>query len=191
MSILSEILDYNKMFVDEKKYESLITTKFPDKKLVILTCMDTRLVELVTRAMNMKNGDVKIVRNAGAVVNHPFGSIMRSLLVAVYELQADEILVIGHHDCGMSSLESGSIMSKMTNRGISKDTFDTLQYAGIDLEGWLAGFSSVEESVVHSVEMIRNHPLLTSTVPVHGLVIDPGTGKLDTVVNGYNVQAKE
>jgi carbonic anhydrase len=33
--------------------------------------------------------------------------------------------------------------------------------------------------------MIRNHPLLPHNLPVHGLVMDPETGKLDLVVDGY------
>ncbi|MBM7587920.1 carbonic anhydrase [Bacillus pakistanensis] len=185
MTLLQEILSYNEEFVAEKKYEPFITTKFPDKRLVILTCMDTRLVELLTKAINMKNGDVKIVRNAGAVVAHPFGSIMRSLLVAVYELQADEILVIGHHDCGMAGINSEKVFSSMKERGITQETIDTVSYAGINLDEWLQGFSSVEESVSHSVDMIKNHPLLVRSVPVHGLVIEPSTGKLDLVVDGY------
>ncbi len=185
MTLLTNLLEYNQHFVEEKSYEEYKTTKFPDKRLVILTCMDTRLVELLPKSMNMKNGDVKIVKNAGAVVMHPFGSIMRSLLVAVYELQADEVLVIGHHDCGMSALNSHQIMDKMKERGIPEETFNTVNYSGIDLHEWLKGFSSVQESVSHSVEMIKNHPLMDRKIPVHGLVISPETGKLDLVVEGY------
>jgi carbonic anhydrase len=33
--------------------------------------------------------------------------------------------------------------------------------------------------------VIKNHPLLPKDIPVHGLVIDPKTGKLDLIVNGY------
>lgn len=185
MSLLKEILDYNKIFIKEKLYEAYTTTKFPNKKLVILTCMDTRLIELVHKAMNMKNGDVKIVKNAGAVVTHPFGSIMRSLLIAVYELKADEVLVIGHHDCGMSVMDSDRMLEKLTERGISKETLQTIKHSGIDLTQWLEGFDSVEDSVTHSVQMIKNHPLMINDIPVHGLVIHPVTGKLDLVVNGY------
>ncbi|WP_201714885.1 beta-class carbonic anhydrase [Rossellomorea arthrocnemi] len=185
MTLLANILDYNQQFVEEQSYEEYRTTKFPDKRLVILTCMDTRLVELLPKSMNMKNGDVKVVKNAGAVVSHPFGSIMRSLLVAVYELQADEVLVIGHHDCGMSAINSHQILDKMKDRGISEDTLDTVNYSGIDLHDWLKGFDSVQESVAHSVEMIKNHPLMDKKIPVHGLVISPETGKLDLVVEGY------
>lgn len=188
MNLLTDILDFNKTFTEERMYEAYTTTKFPDKKLVILTCMDTRLVELLHKAMNMKNGDVKVVKNAGAILTHPFGSIMRSLLIAVYELKADEVYVIGHHDCGMSAIESGQVLEKMQERGISEETLNIINNSGIDLDEWLTGFDSVEESVEHSVNMIRNHPLMANEVPVHGLVIDPKTGKLDLVVNGYETK---
>lgn len=102
MKSLEEILQYNEKFVEEKRYEEYETGKFPNKKMVIISCMDTRLVELLPKAMNMRNGDVKIIKVAGAVISHPFGSIMRSILVAVYELGADEVCVVGHHDCGMA-----------------------------------------------------------------------------------------
>jgi len=106
MTTISKILEYNKDFVDQNRYEEFKTTKFPDKKLVILTCMDTRLLELLPKAMGLGNGDAKIIKNAGAIISHPFGSIMRSILVAIYELKAEEVCVIGHHGCGMVGLRS-------------------------------------------------------------------------------------
>lgn len=184
MTMLNEILDFNKNFVEEKKYEQFITTKFPDKKMVILTCMDTRLFELLPKSMNLKNGDVKIVKSAGAVINHPFGGIMRSLIVAIYELNADEVYIIGHYDCGMSAIEPQKILEKMKARGITEETIDMMRYSGVNLDEWLRGFDDVTESVRHSVNMVRNHPLMDAKVPVHGLAIDPTTGKLDLVVDG-------
>lgn len=185
MKLLDEILEFNQEFVSEKKYEQYITTKFPNKRLVILTCMDTRLLELLPKALNIANGDVKIVKDAGALVMHPFGSVMRSILVAVYQLQAEEVLVIGHYDCGMSGMKAEPIIEKMKIRGIKEETIDTLTYSGIKVNEWLQGFDNVTESVSHSVDVIENHPLIPKDVPVHGLVIDPRTGKLDLVVNGY------
>jgi carbonic anhydrase len=190
MNLLEEVLNFNEKFVEEKKYVEYQTGKLPNKKMVILTCMDTRLVELLPRALNVKNGDIKLVKNAGALVSHPFGSIMRSILVACYQLQADEVMVIGHHDCGMGSLKADDMIANMKSRGVKEETLETLEYSGINVNKWLSGFNSVEESVAHSVEVINNHPLLPDNLPVHGLVIDPHTGKLDLVVNGYEVVNK-
>ena len=67
----------------EKRYERFITDKYPNKRIAIVTCMDTRLVELLPAALGFRNGDVKIIKNAGGVVTNPFGSVIRSLLVAI------------------------------------------------------------------------------------------------------------
>ncbi|MCT8137252.1 carbonic anhydrase [Anaerobacillus sp. CMMVII] len=185
MSLLDQILSFNEAFVSEKQYEPFMTTKFPNKKLVILTCMDTRLKQLLPRAINLQKGDAVIIKNAGAVISHPFGSIMRSIIVAIYELGAQEVLVIGHHNCGMARLEANSVLDKAKSRGINQETLEVLRYSGVNIDSWLKGFNEVEDSVKHSVEIVKNHPLLPNNVPVHGLIIDPETGKLEKVVNGY------
>lgn len=101
-------------------------------------------------------------------------------------LQAEEVCVIGHHECGMASLNASSILQKAKQRGVDDGCLELLQHSGIDLDTWMTGFDSVEDSVSHSVNMIRKHPLLSSDVPVHGLVIDPKTGRLDVVEDGYS-----
>ena len=185
MNKLQEILEYNRFFVENEEYEKYRTSKVPNKKLVILSCMDTRLTELLPKAMNLKNGDVKLIKNAGATIMHPFGSIMRSIIVAVYEFHADEVLVVGHHGCGMSNLNADETVKKAIDRGISTDVITTLCNAGIDIKKWLHGFNSVEESIKESVELIKNHPLIPKDIKIHGLIMDPETGELEVVINGY------
>jgi carbonic anhydrase len=183
-SLLHEVLDYNKQFVEDKKYIPFLTSKFPEKKFVIITCMDTRLIELLPASMDIKNGDVKIIKIAGAVVAHPFGSVMRSIIIAIYELNATEVFIVGHTDCGMGSVNPDAMKEKFKAEGIKDETIKTLEYYGLDLARWLQGFDDVNESVRNSVELIRNHPLLPK-IPVHGLVISPNTGRLDLVEDGY------
>lgn len=184
-SKLEEILAYNEQFVQNGEYEPFLTDRYPDKRMAILTCMDTRLIDLLPRAMNLKNGDAKIIRNAGAIVYQPFGNMMRSLMVSVYDLGADEVFVVGHHDCGMTGIDPEIVFNKMVERGVDPEMFTILRHAGIDLNRWLTGFDSVQEGVERSVTIIRNHPLLPPGMPVHGLIIDPLTGKLDVVSDGY------
>ena len=184
MSKIDEIIEYNKHFVEDKKYEEFVTTRYPNKKIVIVTCMDTRLVELLPKAMNLRNGDAKFIKNAGAIVTQPFGNIMRSILIAVYELQAEEVIIIGHHECGMASLNSEQTIQKMKERGISEDVINTLTHSGLSFSRWLKGFDSVKDSVIQSVQIVRNHPLLAKDVAVHGMIVDPKTGELEVVVDG-------
>ena len=87
--MIDQILEFNKSFVTSKAYEQYVTDKYPDKKLAVLSCMDTRLTELLPAALGLKNGDAKIIKNAGGLVISPFDSALRSLVVAIYELGVD------------------------------------------------------------------------------------------------------
>src|SRR5690606_30762204 len=142
-------------------------------------------IELLPKAMNFRNGDAKIIKNAGGIVTQPFGNIMRSILVSLYELKAAEVIVIGHHECGMTGLNPEAVLDHMRERGIREETLETLTGAGVNLKRCLTGFDKVRESVENGVSIVRNHPLLPPGTPVHAMIVHPVTGKLDLVADGY------
>jgi len=181
MDTVKEMLEFNKKFVEDEGYKEFEATVFPDKGVVIVTCMDSRLVELLPKALGIKNGEVKMVKNAGGVVADPFSTAMRSILVTVYEFDVKDVLIIGHEKCGMAVVDKGYVLDKMTEKGIKEETIDTIINSGIDIKGWLAGFDDLDESVRDSVKIVKNHPLLHKDVRVTGMVIDPETGKLRIV----------
>lgn len=176
--MLKDILDYNKEFVANKEYIKYKATKYPSKELAILTCMDTRLVELLPAATGIKNGDIKLLKNAGGIISHPFGSMMRSLMVAIYQLEVKAIWIVGHDDCGMEHLDTDIVIGKMKERGISEDTFRLLEACHIDYKNWLTGFDCVEEGVKKTMEVVVDHPLIPGDIEVEGLLIDSVTGEL-------------
>lgn len=176
--MIEEILRHNRQFVDEKGYERFLTSKYPDKKIAIVTCMDTRLVELLPAALGLRNGDVKIIKNAGGVITNPFDSTMRSLLIAVYELGVEEIMVIGHTECGVQGMNAAEMLHLMKERGVPESNISLMRHCGIDLDKWLHGFDEVTQSVAETVDLIRNHPLLTTDIRVAGYVIDSVTGEM-------------
>lgn len=176
--MIQKILEYNKAFVKEEAYKPYITSKYPDKKLAILTCMDARLTALLPAALGIKNGDAKIIKNAGGVTTHPYGSVVRSLLVAILELGVGEIMVIGHTDCGVQGMDAEEMLEKLISRGIPKEHIDIVRRSGIDLNTWLGGFSSSEESVRETVAALKEHPLMPRDVTIQGFVMDSTTGAL-------------
>ena len=179
--IIEEIIRHNKSFVANKEYEKYLTSKYPDKRLAILSCMDTRLTELLPAALGLKNGDAKIIKNAGGLVINPFDSAMRSLLVAIYELGVEEIMVIAHSNCGACHMNGSEMKSLMLERGIRQDVLDTLELCGINLDHWLEGFHDTEDSVRKTVQTIRRHPLVPQGINLHGYIIDSVTGELTEV----------
>ncbi|TCW37640.1 beta-class carbonic anhydrase [Laceyella sacchari] len=184
MSQLENILQHNREFVENKAYDPYKANRYPLKKLLVVTCMDTRLVELLPRALNLKNGDAKVLKTAGALICQPYGSIMRSVLVAVTKLEAQEIMVVGHHDCGMVGLTAETVLEELNERGITDADLTRLSEDGVDVGTWLRGYKDVETGVMESVKMIQNHPLLPKDVLVHGLVIHPETGELTLLHDG-------
>ena len=180
--MIDELLKFNREFVKSKGYERFITNKYPDKKIAILSCMDTRLTELLPAALGIKNGDVKMIINAGGGISHPFGSVIRSLLVAIFELGVEEIMVIAHSDCGACHMHSEEMLEKMKARGIPSEHIDMMRYCGIDFKSWLRGFDTLEGSVRETVAQVQKHPLIPKDITVRGFVIDSTTGELATVV---------
>ncbi len=176
--MIEEMLRYNRRFVEEKQYERFQTSKYPDKKVAILTCMDTRLVELLPAALGLRNGDVKIIKNAGGMIIDPFDSAVRSLLVSIVELGVEEIMVIGHTDCGVSGINADMMIRHLLQRGISQDHIDMMRYCGVNFEKWLHGFDNVEDSVKETVDFLVHHPLMPTDVVIKGYIINTETGEL-------------
>ena len=180
--MIDQIIEYNKSFVEQKLYERYLTDKYPDKKLAVLSCMDTRLTELLPAALGLKNGDAKIIKNAGGLVISAFDSAMRSLIVAIYELGVEEIMVVAHSHCGACHMSYDHFHHAMIARGVTDATLDTIRKCGIDLNHWLEGFKDTHESVRKTMETILTHPLVPKDIVVRGFIIDSKTGQLEEVV---------
>lgn len=179
--MIDEIIKYNREFVASEGYRKFATSKYPDKRIAIVTCMDTRLVELLPAALGIRNGDVKMIKNAGGTITNPFDSTMRSLLVAVYELGVNEIMVIGHTGCGVQGMNASEMLHIMRERGVSDEHITLMRHCGIDLDSWLHGFENTEDAVCETVDLIRNHPLMASDVKVGGYIMDSVTGALEVI----------
>ena len=179
--MIDEIIEFNKTFVASKGYEQYVTDKYPSKKLAVLSCMDTRLTELLPAALGLKNGDAKIIKNAGGLVISPFDSALRSLVVAVYELGVEEIMVVAHSNCGACHMSFDHFHHEMNQRGVTDETLDTIRRCGIDLDQWLEGFKDTPESVRKTVETIKTHPLMPRDITVRGFIIDSVTGALEEI----------
>lgn len=176
--MIQEILNHNARFVENKEYERFITDKYPNKQIAIVTCMDTRLVELLPAALGLRNGDVKIIKNAGGTITNPFDSTVRSLLVAIYELGVKEVMIIGHTGCGVQGMDSAEMQHLMKERGIPEENIKLMKHCGIDLDSWLHGFDSTEDAVLETVDLVKNHPLVPDDIVVKGYIMDSVTGKL-------------
>ena len=172
--IIKELKAANEAFLQKSAKEGLaVVDKYPKRNLVILTCMDTRLVNFLEPALGLERGDAKIIKVAGNTVSDGFDSVLGSLLVAVYELKAHTVLVVGHEGCGMLATTGESLCAKMAEAGIDETAIKELRPY---IETWADSIKCVEDSTAQSVRKLKECPYLPAYVNVCGCVINPHTG---------------
>src|SRR6266403_3605511 len=111
MSVIDEVLQANEIYSHTHELRSL--TPRPERKLAVLTCMDTRLS---IQTLGLKTGDAHIIRNAGGIVTE---DSLRSLVVSHYLLGTEEFMVINHTDCGLMRTTEQDLRTRIrTARGL-------------------------------------------------------------------------
>jgi carbonic anhydrase len=108
MSVIDEVLAANEVYSRTHEFRRL--TPRPERKLAVLTCMDTRLS---IRTLGLKEGDAHIIRNAGGIVTD---DALRSLVVSHYLLGTEEFMVINHTDCGLMHTTEQDLRTRIQNR---------------------------------------------------------------------------
>jgi carbonic anhydrase len=180
--VIDEILAYNEQFVKQNRLP--IIGHKPRKHMAVVTCMDCRLVQMLEQALGLERGDVIELRTAGATISKPeresgYSDLIRSLAGAIYLLDVREVAVIGHTQCGLAHAELHVLIASMQALGV--DPQPLIEEPG--LKNWIGGFDDVHVNVKEVVNVIHSSPYLPA-IPVHGLVIDIETGKLEMVERG-------
>ncbi|HEX2677089.1 MAG TPA: carbonic anhydrase, partial [Polyangiales bacterium] len=149
MALLYEVMEHNGRWVEERNRP---ITKAPQKRVCIFTCMDTRLVDFLEQALGLRRGDAQMVKNAGNTLIDPEGGVVRSLVVAVHGLGCEELLVIGHTDCGMAQIDENALRQKMISNGVPEEAINRLRPS---LGEWLGGFHDPLGNVSRVVRLLR------------------------------------
>ena len=55
---------------------------------------------------------------------HPFGSVMRSLLIAVCELGVEDIMIVAHTNCGAQHMSGKEMVANMERLGVSAERIE-------------------------------------------------------------------
>ena len=182
MNLIDNILKINYEFTKKGDINASKISKYPCKKIAIITCMDTRLIDFLEPALGINRGDAIIIKTAGNIVSNDFNDIIRSLLICIYQFNIKDIIVIGHYDCGMHSVSSTLLINKMLDNNINIEKINLIKE---DLFSWINNFSNPKNNVIQSVNNIINNPIIPKNIFVHGMLIDPNSGKIDILINGY------
>ncbi len=187
-NVLNEVLSANTTYTANFGDKGKLPMP-PGRRFAILTCMDARLDP--AKFAGLSEGDAHVIRNAGGRASD---DAIRSLVISYKLLGTREWFVIHHTDCGMETF-TDEIM-----RGLLASSLKT---ASVDASGWHdsgEGPGSREgdyidwltikdqaESVTSDVRRIRNHPLVSGSIPIYGYIYDVRSGKLIEVPTATEV----
>jgi len=135
-------------------------------RFVILSCMDPRLQP--ERSLGLSVGDAYVLRNAGGRVSD---DTIRSLMIALSELGAREVIVIHHSDCALNRYSNQQLRAAVQNDvGADVSTVDFLP------------ITDLAASVREDVRRITSSPRTPGDVAVVGFTCDTASGTLQLVV---------
>ena len=160
MSVIDEVLEANQIYA--RTHELRPLTPRPQRKLAILTCMDTRLS---IRTMGLKTGDAHIIRNAGGIVTD---DTLRSLVISHHLLGTEEFMIINHTDCGLMHATEDELRARIQNRTGTAAVAPAFFYA----------FKNIDENVRHQLQKLHTHPWIPKEISIRGFVYDVVTGLL-------------
>ncbi len=129
-----------------------------NKKLTILTCMDSRLDPI--KIFGLGQTEAHIIRNAGGRATD---DALNSIIVSQKILGTKEFWVIHHTQCLMGNM-TDELMSELP---------DSLRKSA---------FSDLEQSVIDDIELIKNHELLADDIQVRGFIYDLEQNELKPVI---------
>ena len=160
MSVIDEIMQANEIYAQTHKLDHL--TPSPERKLAILTCMDTRLS---IRTLGLRTADAHIIRNAGGIVTD---DSLRSLLVSHYLLGTQEFMIINHTDCGLMRTTEQDLRARIEESSGTAAIAPARFYA----------FQDLDENVRHQLQKLRSHPWIPKKIGLRGFVYDVVSGRL-------------
>jgi len=181
MRLFDAILDANHRAIAGDTTAGVHVADFATElPVVALTCIDARLNRFFPGVLGLPEDYFIWLRNAGNIITNPLSSTTRSLALACAIKGGREIAIIGHTDCKVRGTTISQLIDCFKTLGIERQALpDNLtEYFGV--------FASEQQNVIHAVDIVRHSPLIGVKVPVHGLMVDTATGKLDWIVNGYD-----
>jgi len=180
MRLIEAIIDANHRALAGDTNAGLHPSEFADElPLVALTCIDVRLNSLLPQVLGVPQEQFIWLRNAGNIITGPQSSTMRSLSLACAVKGGKEIAIIGHTDCQVGKTTTMQLLERLRAIGVERHMLPD------NLTEFFGMFGSDRQNVIKAADIARQSPLIGPKIPIHGLLVDVETGKLDWLVNGY------
>lgn len=148
-----------------------------NKKVLVVIGMEHNPESVMKKLQGYKSNNIFILQCYGPSIS-PFGDLMRSIILAVYQEKVEEIFVsVSKDDQG----NTNEILKEIfENKDLQKkmQTLDYLfknctpEFPAGSVRDWLESSENSSDSTQNIVNVIRNHPLMPPDVKVTELLIE-------------------
>ena len=186
---LDQMVEANTRFRARVDMERIPVERAPCPYAVV-TCMDPRMnldcigVPPFTDAGEARS-QVRIIRTIGGMSEN------RSLVIGIFLAGIKELAIVMHTDCGCCLAYSRivTIIDNMANnlneRQLARLRTEIGEPFEERLAAWLKAFPDPREAVRKEVDFVRSLPFVPEKMPVHGIVYELSSAKIEVVVDGY------
>src|SRR5882762_8140579 len=162
-TVFDDLMEHNKGYAKRFNLGHLQTP--PVKKLVVLTCMDSRMD--LEQLLGLSVGDAHMIRNAGGLATD---DAVRSLILSTHLLGTRSIAIIQHTECGLLSITDEQMRFRLSSE-VGRDASHLRFHA----------FTNLDSNVADQVKRVRENPFLPKGIQVRGYIYDVKRGSLREV----------
>jgi carbonic anhydrase len=148
--IIGDFTERNKQWMKVKDGSSTVNCSL---STVVVSCIDSRLP--VEKIFQAKPGELLVLKNAGNIITQ---DIVRSVLVAVYELKTKYVIILGHTECGMAILDNTEKMTHLKEKMGDKTLGEIQKLANEDPLKWFGFFNQGKwvENAENQSQILKN-----------------------------------
>lgn len=181
MQLLDQILNYNKNWAKKKQDVNGFLTQNQKPSCLWIGCSDSRVPESIICGMDI--GQVFVHRNIANLIAKDDPNCLAVIEYAVNTLHIPHIIVCGHYDCK-------GIQMAMNSHNLDTGKHLRIWINNIKhiIDGCLDYEDAIKKNVLYQLNTLANLPVVQKArqhghqLSLHGLIYNPDTGLLKTVV---------
>ncbi|KAF9504779.1 hypothetical protein BS47DRAFT_1354749 [Hydnum rufescens UP504] len=146
------------------------------RRILIITCMDARILPTPTAAFGLPVGSAFTVRNAGVERD---SEALRSVVIAQQRLTTREIRVLHHTDCGLETFDDNVLRTQLIRNPpkpgvVIRSTVQSMSFLP---------FKDQRQTVRDDVAFLREHPLVLAGTVITGWIYNVQSGRIERVLD--------
>jgi len=155
--------------------ETSASQQLAARAILIITCMDARILPTPTAAFGLPEGIAFTVRNAGGRASEA----LRSVVIAQQLLSTREIRVLHHTDCGLEKFKDDTLRTQLIRSPPKPNVAIRSTVQNISF----LPFQNQRQTVRDDVAFLKEHPLVLAGTRITGWIYNVQSRRIEEVLD--------